>query len=463
MNINGAAALRAAEARLAARTRQSGAAFEASRRVIPGGVTSNIRYAAPHPIFVREARGGTVWDLDGNAYVDCRLGFGPVLLGHGPEVVTAAVTRALVGGTVYALPHAGEAELAEKVVSAVPGAEMVNFCSSGSEATLHAIRLARAYTGRAKIAKFEGGYHGVHDAVMVSVNHRPELAGPVEAPVGTADSAGIPAATVADTVVLPFNHPAALDILAARAPELAAVIVEPVQGAAGSIPAAPAFLEGLRAVTARHGVVLIFDEVITGFRHALGGCQAICGVTPDLATFGKAAAAGYPVGLVAGRRDLLERVGRTGPDAVFMGGTFNGTPSTLAAILATIEELSQPETHRKLFDLGDYLRRELDAIVARVGLPAQSAGFGSVWLLYFFDGPYSRYEDLLRNDDLLDNAFRRELVAHRYIFQPLAMKRMYVSAAHDKAILDRALDVMESTLRKVSGSRVRPARATASS
>jgi glutamate-1-semialdehyde 2,1-aminomutase len=190
--------------------------------------------------------------------------------------------------------------------------------------------------------------------------------------------------------------------------------------------------------------------VITGFRHALGGYQAICGVTPDLATFGKAAAAGYPVGLVAGRRELLERAGGTGPDAVFMGGTFNGTPSTLAAILATIEELSRPETHRRLFDSGDYLRRELDTIVARVGIPAQAAGYGSVWLLYFFEGTYSRYEDLLRNDDALDLAFRRELVAHRYIFQPLPMKRMYVNAAHDKAILDRALEVMESSLRKIA-------------
>ena len=204
--LDGRAALAAAEAKLAARTPRSAAAFDAARRVLPGGVTSNIRYADPHPLFVREARGGTVWDLDGNAYVDCRLGFGPVLVGHSPEWVTAAVSRALMGGTVYALPHAGEAELAEKVVAAVPGAEMVTFCSSGSEATLHALRLARAATGRRKIAKFEGGYHGVHDAVMVSVQFRPEAAGTSEQPVATADSPGIPEETIANTLVLPYNQ-----------------------------------------------------------------------------------------------------------------------------------------------------------------------------------------------------------------------------------------------------------------
>ena len=241
---------------------------------------------------------------------------------------------------------------------------------------------------------------------------------------------------------------------------VAAIIVEPIAHNVGAMRATDDFLRGLRRIATEHGVILIFDEVITGFRHALGGYQSICGVTPDLATFGKAAAGGYPIGLVAGRRDLLERVGRTGPDAVFMGGTFNGTPSTLAALLATIEQLSLPDTHRKLFEMGDYLRRELDAIVGRVGLPAQAAGFGSVWLLYFFAGPYSRYEDLLRNDDALDTEFRRQLVAQRYIFQPLAMKRMYISAAHDKPLLDRALDDMESILRKLAGARMRPAQAT---
>jgi glutamate-1-semialdehyde 2,1-aminomutase len=275
-------------------------------------------------------------------------------------------------------------------------------------------------------------------------------------------SAGILRQAAQETAVLPYNDADAVEAyVKSHAGQVAAIIVEPIAHNVGAMRATDEFLRGLRRIATENGVVLIFDEVITGFRHALGGYQSICGVTPDLATFGKAAAAGYPVGLVAGRRDLLERAGRTGTDAVFMGGTFNGTPSTLAAILATIEELSRPDTYRTLFELGGYLRHELDGIVARVGLPAQGAGYGSVWLLYFFEGPYARYEDLLRNDDALDAAFRRELVAHRYIFQPLPMKRMYVCAAHDKAILDRALDVMESSLRKLAATRVRPAHATA--
>jgi glutamate-1-semialdehyde 2,1-aminomutase len=274
-------------------------------------------------------------------------------------------------------------------------------------------------------------------------------------------SAGMLRNAAQETVVMPYNDADAVESYIRQHPgSVAAIIVEPIAHNVGAMRATDEFLRHLRRIATAYEVILIFDEVITGFRHALGGYQSICGVTPDLATFGKAAAAGYPVGLVAGPRKLLERVGRTGTDAVFMGGTFNGTPSTLAAILATIEELSKPDTYPKLFDLGDYLRRELDGIVARVGLPAQSAGFGSVWLLYFFEGPYARYEDLLRNDDVLDGEFRRQMLAHRYIFQPLALKRLYLSASHDRAIIDGALDVMEKILRSLASSNVRAVRRT---
>jgi glutamate-1-semialdehyde 2,1-aminomutase len=409
-------------------------------------------------VFVR-AEGPYLYDAEGQQHVDFHCGFGANVLGHCHPAIRKRVAEVsdrvdLVGAGILDL----EVEAAEALARCIPCAEQIAFCNSGSEATYHALRLARAVTGRTRIVKFQGGYHGWHDYVAMNCQSAPDAVGRYD-PL----SAGILREAAQETAVLPYNDADAVEAYVKRHPDaVAAIIVEPIAHNVGAMRATDEFLRGLRRIATENGVVLIFDEVITGFRHALGGYQAICGVTPDLATFGKAAAAGYPVGLVAGRRDLLERAGRTGPDAVFMGGTFNGTPSTLAAILATIEELSQPETHRKLFDLGDYLRRGLDAIVARVGLPAQSAGFGSVWLLYFFDGPYARYEDLLRNDDELDNAFRRELIAHRYIFQPLAMKRMYVSAAHDKAILDRALDVMESTLRKLAASRVRPAHATAS-
>ena len=429
-----------------------------AEQVLPGGHMSPSRKLGFPYVFVR-AEGPYLYDADGQEHVDFHCGFGANVLGHCHPAIRKRVVEVsdrldLVGAGILDL----EVEAAEALVRCIPCAEQVAFCNSGSEATYHALRIARAVTGRTRIVKFQGGYHGWHDYVAMNCQSAPDAVGRYD-PL----SAGILREAAQQTAVLPYNDADAVEAYVKRhAGTVAAIIVEPIAHNVGAMRATDDFLCGLRRIATENGVVLIFDEVITGFRHALGGYQAICGVTPDLATFGKAAAAGYPVGLVAGRRDLLERVGRTGPDAVFMGGTFNGTPSTLAAILATIEELSRPETHRKLFDLGDYLRRELDAIVTRVGLPAQSAGFGSVWLLYFFSGPYSRYEDLLRNDDALDNAFRRELVLHRYIFQPLAMKRMYVCAAHDRAILDRALDVMESTLRKVAASRVRPARATAS-
>jgi glutamate-1-semialdehyde 2,1-aminomutase len=417
--------------------------------VLPGGHMSPSRRLGFPYAFVR-AEGPYLYDADGNQHIDFHCGFGANILGHCNPVVRRRVAEAaeridLVGAGILDL----EVEAAEALVRCIPCAEQVAFCSSGSEATYHALRLARAATGAKRIIKFQGGYHGWHDYVAMNVQSSREGIGRYD-PI----SAGVLREAAAETVVLPYNDADAVESYVRRHPgEVAAIIVEPIGHNVGAMRATDDFLRALRTIATEHSVVLIFDEVITGFRHALGGYQSICGVTPDLATFGKAAAAGYPVGLVAGRRDLLDNVGHTGPGAVFMGGTFNGTPSTLAAILATIEELSKPGVYPKLFGLGDYLRTELDAIVSRVGLPAQSAGYGSVFLLYFFAGPYRQYDDLLRNDNALDMEFRRELLARRFIFQPLPLKRLYLSASHDRAILDCALEAMESILRHLARSR----------
>jgi glutamate-1-semialdehyde 2,1-aminomutase len=426
---------------------------ERALRVLPGGHMSPSRKLGFPYVFVR-AQGAHLYDADGNEHIDFHCGFGANVLGHCHPAIRRRVGEAaeridLIGAATLDL----EVEAAEALVRCIPCAEQIAFCSSGSEATYHALRLARAVTGRKRIVKFQGGYHGWHDYVAMNCQSAPEGIGRYD-PI----SAGILTEAALETVVLPYNDAQAVeDYIRAHPGQVAAIIVEPIAHNVGAMRATDDFLRGLRRIATEHGAILIFDEVITGFRHALGGYQAICGVTPDLATFGKAAAAGYPVGLVAGRRDLLERVSRTGSDAVFMGGTFNGTPSTLAAILATIEELSKPDHYTKMFELGDYLRREIDAIISRVGLPAQAAGYGSVWLVYFFEGPYARYEDLLANDDALDHEFRRRMLAQRYIFQPLAMKRLYISAAHDRAIVDRALEVIESILRDLATTRVRPA------
>lgn len=424
-----------------------------AQAVLPGGHLSPGRHLGQPYVFVRAA-GPHLYDADGTEYLDYHCGFGANVLGHCHPAVRARVGAVaeqvdLLGAGVLDL----EVATAEALVACIPCAEQVAFCSSGSEATYHALRIARAATGRKQIIKFQGGYHGWHDYVAMNAQSPAHAIGQYD-PI----SAGILRDASQHTIILPYNDAEAVEgYLKAHPGEVAAIIIEPIAHNMGCVIATNAFLQALRRLADAHGTILIFDEVITGFRHGLGGYQAIAGVTPDLATFGKAAASGYPIGLVAGRRELMERVGRTGEGSVLMGGTFNGTPSTLAAILATIEELRKPGVFERLFSLGAYLREQLDGIVDRLALPAQSSGYGSVWLLYFFAGTYSSYTDLLRNDDALDLAFRQQLIAHRCIFQPLPLKRLYISASHNQEIVDRSLDLMEDILRRLAGKK--PARA----
>jgi glutamate-1-semialdehyde 2,1-aminomutase len=423
----------------------SAALAERAMAVIPGGHLSPSRRLGFPRAFTRAA-GPFLYDVDGNQHTDFHCGFGANVLGHcHPTVrnrIEAVAERVdLVGAGILDL----EVEAAEALVRCIPCADQVAFCSSGSEATYHALRLARAVTARKRIIKFQGGYHGWHDYVAMNVQSRSDRMGQYD-PI----SDGILSDVSQYTIVLPYNDAGSVEeYLKSHPGEVAAIIIEPIAHNMGSVIASDAFLRDLRRLCDDHGTILIFDEVITGFRHALGGYQAISGVTPDLATFGKAASSGYPVGLVAGRRQFMERLGWQGEGAVFMGGTFNGTPATLAAILATLEELSKPGTYEKLFQLGDYMRAQLDGIVGRLGLPAQSAGFGSVFLLYFFTGPYSSYADLLRNDDGADLRFRQRLVESRCIAQPVPLKRLYLSASHTPQVLDNALDLMETILQRM--------------
>lgn len=410
--------------------------------VIPGGLLSPSRRLGA-PIAFARAEGPYLYDADGNRYTDYHCAFGANVLGHRPSAVAAAIAKTaenldLIGAGVLEL----EVEVAELLVNAIPCADQVAFCSSGSEATYHALRLARAYTGRKQIIKFQGGYHGWHDYVAMNGQSSRQMLGSYD-PM----SDGMLFDAARHTAILPYNDAGAVEDYIRKNPgEVAAIIVEPIAHNMGAVIAETQFLSDLRRITTEHGVVLIFDEVITGFRHALGGYQSIVGVTPDLATFGKAATSGYPIGLVAGRREIMERVGRTGEGAVFMGGTFNGTPSSMAAVKATIEELARPGVYERLFELGAYLRGEIDGIIARHGLKAQAAGFGSVWLVYFFDGAFRDYTDLLRNDNDLDMRFRRALIAGRQVFQPLQLKRLYLSLSHDRAVLDDTLELIDTTM-----------------
>ncbi|MFD1329111.1 aspartate aminotransferase family protein [Mycoplana ramosa] len=410
--------------------------------VIPGGLLSPSRRLGA-PIAFARAEGAYLYDADGNRYTDYHCAFGANVLGHRPPAVAAAIAKTaenldLIGAGVLEL----EVEVAELLVNAIPCADQVAFCSSGSEATYHALRLARAYTGRKQIIKFQGGYHGWHDYVAMNGQSSRQM-------IGTYDpmSDGMLFDAARYTTILPYNDASAVEDYIRNNPgEVAAIIVEPIAHNMGAVIAEKQFLYDLRRITSEHGVVLIFDEVITGFRHALGGYQSIVGVTPDLSTFGKAATSGYPIGIVAGRREIMERVGRTGEGAVFMGGTFNGTPASMAAVKATIEELAKPGVYERLFELGAYLRGEIDGIIARHGLKAQAAGFGSVWLVYFFDGAFRDYTDLLRNDNDLDMRFRRALIAGRQVFQPLQLKRLYLSLSHDRAVLGDTLELIDMTM-----------------
>lgn len=419
--------------------------YERAEKVLPGGHLSPSRKLGQPYAFVR-AEGPYLFDADGQRHTDFHCGFGAHVLGHGhpairDRVYEVAQRMDLIGAGITDL----EVEVAETLVKCIPCAEQISFCNSGSEATYHALRLARAATGRKRIIKFQGGYHGWHDYVAMNGQTPRDRIGQFD-PM----SAGILEEAAGFTTVLPYNDAEAVaQYLKAQAGEVAAIIVEPIAHNMGSVAATDAFLKDLRSLSSTHGVVLIFDEVITGFRHALGGYQSIVGVTPDLATFGKAASSGYPVGFIAGKRELMGLIGLSGPEGVFMGGTCNGTPSTLAAVQATIEVLSLPGTYERLFALGDYMRKQLDAMVQRLGIPAQSAGYGSAWLLYFFEGPYSQYTDLLRNNDKLDVAFRQRLIESRQIFQPMQLKRLYLSTAHTQEVLDDSLEVMEGVLKSL--------------
>jgi glutamate-1-semialdehyde 2,1-aminomutase len=409
--------------------------------VIPGGVSSFTRGLTPPITWVRAA-GAYLWDAAGRKYLDYHLAFGPQILGHNHPTVDSRVKATLdridcIGVGVTDL----EVLVAEKLVRHVPSAEAVLFCNSGSEATMHAVRLARGVTGRPKLIKFQGCYHGAYDSLLLNVISPPER-------LETKDpaSAGLLSQAIEDTIVLPFNDLGAVEEAFRKHPEqIAAVITEPIPHNIGAVLPQPGFLEGLRALTSRYGAALIFDEVITGFRHALGGYQAICGVTPDLTTLAKSMGNGYPVAAVVGRAPWMGRYATAGGD-VFFGGTFNGHPVGLAAALATIELLEDGTVYEHVFRLGDRLRRSLGEIAARRGLVATPGGYGSVVVLYFMEPPVRDYADLLRCDGQKYVAFHRGMIERGIFMLPINLKRINLSAAHTDADVDRTLEEAETVL-----------------
>jgi len=331
--------------------------FRRAQEVIPGGVNSPVRAfrsVGGDPLFIDHGQGSSLVDVDGNRYIDYVGSWGPLILGHAHPRVVAAAQAAAARGTSYGAPTPGEVEFAEAICAAVPSVESVRLVNSGTEAVMSAIRLARAYTERERIVKFEGGYHGHFDALLAH-------GGSGIATLGIPDTPGVPACFAALTHTLPYNDPAAVDSLfAARGDEIAAVIVEPVAGNMGVIPPEPGFLEHLRRVTARHGALLIFDEVITGFRVAPGGAQERYGVTPDLTTLGKVIGGGFPLAAYGGKAEIMARMAPSGP--VYQAGTLSGNPVAVAAGLETLRALQRPGFYEELEQKGEELQAGLEAL-----------------------------------------------------------------------------------------------------
>ncbi|HEV2128986.1 MAG TPA: aspartate aminotransferase family protein [Thermomicrobiales bacterium] len=423
---------------------RSRAMIEAAARVIPGGVSSAHRRVEPALAFTR-AEGACIVGADGNPYIDYHAASGPAMLGHcHPEVnrrVAETIERIdLVGSG----PGELEIALAEKIVHHVPSAERVFFCNSGTEATYHAIRLARAVTGRRKLVKFQGCYHGWHDAVLMNV------ASPADQ-VGEKDplSAGMSPAVVEDTLVLRYNDVDQVrETIEREEKEIAAVILEPIAHNIGAVLPRAGFLRKVRRLTAERGIVLIFDEVVTGFRHGLGGYQEVAGVTPDLTTFGKAIANGFPLAALCGRADLMDRYGPDGD--VFFAGTFNAHRGSVAAGLATLGILERSGSYEHLFGLGERMRSGLRHIVEERDIEATVAGFGSIFVLCFLTGPIDSYDDLLRNDADRDVRCRREMIARGVYLLPVPLKRSHISLAHTAEDIDRTLDAAEAALATIA-------------
>jgi glutamate-1-semialdehyde 2,1-aminomutase len=430
------------------RTDQAELAARASR-VIPGGVNSGQRRVAGlEELVIAATSGATFTDGDGNVYTDYHAAFGPPLLGHNDPDVDGAVAAAarsvgLMGIGVTRI----EVELAERICELVPSCERVLLTETGSEATFHALRVARAATGRRHVVKFQGCYHGWHDSVAMNVISLPEN-------VGRKDplSKGILPEVLDATIVCRFNDADEVERALADH-DVAAIILEPIPHNIGAVLPKPGFLERLRELATKHGAVLVFDEVITGFRHALGGYQSIAGVTPDLTTMGKAMGNGWPVSALGGKAELMELFSTTPGRPAFFAGTFNGHPPTAAAALATIEKLSREPVHSHVFALGERTRRGLTELYQRLGVPAVVSGFGSVFVTYFLDGPVTSYDDLLANDVDLFTGYRRELMKHRIFELPLNLKRSHFSYAHTDADVDRLLEATEAAVTTVLAQR----------
>lgn len=432
-----------------ARTANSAALFDAARRLIPGGVNSTARAQwsgwQPYPLFARSGNGAYLEDVDGNRYIDYLLGLGPMMLGHRPPKVTQAVVDFITQrGTIFALPTADEATLAAKIVAAVPSVQQVRLCNTGTEAILYATRLARAFTGRRKIVRFEGMYHGFSDGVYWSKHPDLAKAGADSRPTPVPQGPGLPHGVEDNLIILPWNDADALAVAFEREGEaIAAVLTEPVMCNTGCILPRPGYLEAMRELTTQHGSLLIFDEVITGFRLGLAGAQGRYGIRPDLSVFAKGIGGGFPVAALGGRREVMDLVS---DGTVSMAGTYTANGIAIAAASAALDELAADGVFARLDTVSERLRTGLDRVFTRAGLPARVVGVGPLMQVWFADRPIHSYRDAERYAD--QDLFRRwweGMLARGILFHPGAYENLFVSTAHSAEHVDITLAAAEDT------------------
>lgn len=421
---------------------RSHAAFARARQLIPGGVNSPARAfgaVGGEPIFFARAEGQWLTDVDGHTYLDYIGSWGPMILGHRHPRVLTAIERALATGTSYGAPTEGESGLAERIIDAVPSVEKVRLVSSGTEAAMSAVRLARGFTGRDRIVKFAGNYHGHADSLLVA-------AGSSAATLGVPDSPGITAGTARDTIVLEYNDPAALEgVFAAQGDAIAAVLMEPVVGNMGLVVPSAEFLATARRLTHAHGALLVFDEVMTGFRLAYGGAQEVLGVTPDLTTLGKIVGGGLPLGAYGGRADVMDHVLPAGK--VFQAGTLSGNPLAMAAGLASVRKLKALNPFARLDVLGHRVRDTLLAAAQAKGIPLQVPQVGSMFSLYFNTEKVRNYDQAIASDgDLYRKVFRTALDKGVYL-APSPYETAFISTAHEGKDIDKACEVLDAAVR----------------